>query len=76
MKNYDNGPKIDINDSSDQRFVWVIPVNEDGSNEFSLKPYDKSYYLACKGSSDNAVLREGDQQDQKEYRTFKLKTAS
>ena len=73
MQKYDsNGPKIDINDHSDQKFVWVIPVDTDGSNEFSLKPYEESYYLT-RLASGRAGLREGDQQSLKEYNTLKLR---
>ena len=73
MQKYDsNGPKIDINDSSDQKFVWVIPVDTDESNELSLKPYEESYYLTCTATG-KAKLCEGGKGDLKEYNTFKLR---
>ena len=75
MQKYDDKkePLIDITNTTDQRFVWVIPTDTNGSNEFSLKPYDESYYLACKGASGTAVLREGDAKDLEKYNNFKLK---
>ena len=52
-------PKVDINDSSDQKFIWVIPPK--GGNEFSLKPYNQSCYLTCMETENDikAVVREG-----------------
>ena len=75
MEKYDDkkGPQVDINDASDQRFVWVIPIDRDESNEFSLKPFDKSYYLACKEASGAAILCKGGAKDLEKYSNFKLK---
>jgi len=74
MQKYDDntGPLIDINDTTDQRFVWVIPTDTNGSNEFSLKPYGESCYLTCKEASGTAVLREGDANN---HNNFKLSYA-
>jgi len=76
MQKYDDrngGPQIDISDTTDQRFVWVIPTYTDGSNEFSLKPYGKPYYLAPKGASGTVVLCEGDAEDLEKYNNFKVR---
>ena len=53
-------PQIDINDSSDQKFVWVIP--QKGGNEFSLKPFNQTCYLTCMETENDikAVVREGE----------------
>ena len=53
-------PQVDINDSSDQKFIWVIP--QKGGNEFSLKPFDQSYYLTFMETENGkkAVVRKGD----------------
>ena len=54
----------------------MIPVDQETSNEFSLKPYEQSYYLACAQctgkSTDKAVLREGSKEDEQDYETFKV----
>lgn len=47
-----DGPQIDINNNSDQRFVWIIPINRTGNDQFSLRPYDQSYYLTCMSTTD------------------------
>ena len=46
FERYESGlPQIDINNDSDQKFVWVIPINQEGGNQFSLQPYDRGYRL-------------------------------
>ena len=53
-------PQIDINDSSDQKFVWMIPQK---GGEFSLKPFDQScYHLTCMETENGikAVVCEAD----------------
>ena len=50
----------------------MIPVDQEGSNEFSMKPYEQSYYLACSKSTDKAVLCEGSKEDEQDYGTFKV----
>ena len=48
LKRYDSdGPQIDINDESDQKFVWMAAINQKGGDKFYLRPYDQDYYLKC-----------------------------
>ena len=72
FERYDsNGPKIDINNESDQKFVWMIPINQNGSNQFSLRPYDQTYYLkrgsTIDGDTEQAVVAEGGSDDEPDY---------
>ena len=55
-------PQINISDISDQKFIWVIPVDQAGGNEFSLKPFNQTCYLTCMQTKNDirAVVREGD----------------
>ena len=41
--------------------MWVIPVDQKGSNQFSLKPYNETCYLTCMQTNKDikAVVREG-----------------
>ena len=58
-----DGPQVDINNESDQRFVWVIPVNQKGSNQFSLQPYNRDYFLKCgttiNSNAEKAIVAKG-----------------
>ena len=41
--------------------MWVIPINQGGSNQFSLKPYNETCCLTCMKTEKDikAVVREG-----------------
>ena len=70
MQNYDsNGPQVDINDDFDQKFVWVIPLEE--GNQFSLKTYNRSYYFAF-GRDGKATLCKNSTSDQQNYSIFRF----
>ena len=47
--------------------MWVIPINQEGSDQFSLQPYDRDYYLICLTTpdiyTDKAIVVEGDVPD-------------
>lgn len=66
-------PQINLSDVEDQKFVWVIPIDKEESNQFALKPYDQSYYLACvESQTGRVILREGGKGDQEKYANLKL----
>ena len=53
----------------------MIPINQEGSDQFSLQPYDQDYYLICMSTpdvnTDKAIVVEGDDYDVPDY--YKLK---
>ena len=71
FERYDSdGPLVDINDDSDQRFVWIIPINRERNDQFSLRPYDKSCYLTdinISADTSRAVLKEGGSNDETDF---------
>jgi len=36
---------MSLDDEQVQKFVWVIPVNEDDDQQFALKTYAESHFL-------------------------------
>ena len=71
FERYDSdGPQVNINNDSHQRFVWVIPINRKGSDQFSLQPYAKSCYLTdistINADISRTVLKEGGSNDETE----------
>ena len=50
----------------------MIPVDQHGSNQFSLKPYEKPCYLTCELSTGEVILHPGDIGDQERYTTLRF----
>ena len=52
--------------------MWVIPVDQKGSNQFSLKPYNETCYLTYMQTNKDikAVVREGNA-DEPDYKLVK-----
>ena len=59
------------------RFVWVIPINRKGSDQFSLQSYAKSCYLTDISTTNadisRAVLKEGGSNDETDVLKIQLK---
>ena len=66
-------PLIDVHNSSDQKFMWVIPVEPDNNN-FSLKPFNESYYslIACRPTNGTfkAAVHEQEEGDPLNLRSY------
>ena len=71
MEKYNSkGPQIDYDNETDQKFMWIVPINESDSKPLSLQCYKQPYYLGFKSGGNEAVLIKGDKLEENCHRIF------
>ena len=73
MEKYNfKGPQSDHDNETDQKFMWIVPINESGSKQLSLQSYKQPYDLGFKSDGNEAVLFKGDKLEENCHRIFKF----